>query len=777
MFIDERYKSRTVEVYGDNETIYNDKSRLSFGELLDYMEEFTKVYCAYEYAPIAIREGEIFKVQYPAMALSVLPGDLFCGRMDVFPLGLGHQYTNSEWGYVYRDDWFQKQYEDPEISEESKCRLRKIGEFWKARNTIRKTEDLRNPEDYKYVHNVVENGMPNEWMPLSVSVDAYRVAGIYLDYEKLMSLGLPGLIEEVKFCRCGCELKDDSFYTGVLESLKAVVNTLLWYAAHTKELADGILEEDRKRELLEMSRICSKLVHEKPDSFREAIQLMVIYTSISGAREWGRMDDFLGEFYTRDLEKGVINEEEAIRLLTSVWRLIIAREFITDDRVVIGGRGRLHEKSADQLALVIMETSRRVKDIVPQLTLRFYKGQNPALYEKALDCIAEGTTYPILYNDDVIIPGVMNVFGVNEKEAEDWLPFGCGEMVINHRRINSPNEGLNLANILLAVMFNGKEPLRGWQLAPDYGNLSDYKTFEDLFDAYARSVDVLLNVGAKSEGTGYRNLAKDMSMNLVSALYDDCLRLGKGVLNGGAAALDGNSEIYGLVTTSDSLYAIKKLVYEEKVISAETMMAAIKANFAGYEKERALMLKVAKFGNDIKEVDDMMAKVHEQVCICGMSISGKYGLSRHAVVNINNKYNTYLGRGTGATPDGRLAHDSLSNANNPTAGMDQNGMTAFIKSLLRARTDLHAGVVQNMKFSKEVFNELRNTVAVPMLDAYFSNGGAQAMITVLGKEDLEAAREHPERYPNLLVRVGGFSARYIELDDDVQIDILNRTLY
>jgi len=136
-----------------------------------------------------------------------------------------------------------------------------------------------------------------------------------------------------------------------------------------------------------------------------------------------------------------------------------------------------------------------------------------------------------------------------------------------------------------------------------------------------------------------------------------------------------------------------------------------------------------------------------------------------------------LGRFTGATPNGRKKSDSLSNGNNPTSGMDKNGMTAFLKSLLKARTDIHAGVVQNMKFSKEVFCDLREKVAKPMLKAYFDNGGAQAMITVVGKEDLEAAMIYPAKYGNLIVRVGGFSAHFVELDHDIQTDILKRTIY
>ncbi|MGI6003520.1 MAG: glycine radical domain-containing protein [Lachnospiraceae bacterium] len=173
----------------------------------------------------------------------------------------------------------------------------------------------------------------------------------------------------------------------------------------------------------------------------------------------------------------------------------------------------------------------------------------------------------------------------------------------------------------------------------------------------------------------------------------------------------------------------------------------------------------------------MMKAVHEMVCYTMLDISGKYyGLDCFGMVNINNRDNTTYGRNTGATPDGRHAGQSLSNANNPTSGMDKNGVTAFINSLLKARGDIHFGTVQNMKFSKETFNGMRKTIIYPLMDSYFGRGGTQAMINVVGREDLENARREPEKYTNLIVRVGGFSARYVELADDVQLDILNRTL-
>jgi pyruvate-formate lyase len=285
-----------------------------------------------------------------------------------------------------------------------------------------------------------------------------------------------------------------------------------------------------------------------------------------------------------------------------------------------------------------------------------------------------------------------------------------------------------------------------------------------------------MRMTAEQVGRLYRITGDDCSFNLLSPLYDDCLKRGKALLDGGVRGLDATVEVYGLVNTADSLLAIKKLVYEDKVLTPEQMLAILDADFAGYEKERKMMLDVPKFGNDLDEPDEMMERVHEQACFAAMAQSGKYGLGRYLIVNINNNVNTLWGRWTPASPDGRKSGKPMSNGNNPSSGMDVNGLTAFLNSLLRARTDIHAGVVQNMKFSKEMFNEKRAELE-HMLGTYFKSGGTQAMLTVVGREELENARKHPEQYGNLLVRVGGFSARYVELDEDVQIEILDRTIY
>ena len=779
MYWKEAYKMRTRDQYENYPTIYNNEPRLNFEELLDHMEAFTEIYKDCKDDHPAIREAKCLDAQFPQIMLGIMPNDLFCGREDIFPLGMNAQYINSEWGFAMNFDWFEEKIADESICREDRDRLAALKEYWKDHTSTKKFLAEMDPVDKVYmITGGVEDGMVLDLAHFPHAATALqRVAGIFLDYHKLLDSGLQGLVDLINEKQEEHPENDPNFYEGMRMALRTIMKTLAWYAHEAHVLLEMETDEARRADLREMERICRKLITEKPETFREAIQLVIIYNMVDGAREWGRMDDYLALYYKNDLEKGILDEEEAIRLLISFWQLMIVKEQVTDDRVIVGGLGRKHPREADELALVIMEVSRRVRDIVPQLTLRMYEGMDQRLYDKAMDCIGEGVTYPMLYQDENIIPGVMKVFGISYEEALGWMPLGCGEFTIDHRIIVSPNSVLNMANVLWGTINGGYDSTGKYRMTPNDTTLLDYDTFDELWDAYCRNTEYLTDVSARNHSRGYEIIAQDMSLNLHNILYDGCMDTGKCVINGGCVKCGGSDEIYGIVTVSDSLYAIKKLVYEDKVISKETLLAALKADFEGYEDIRQMLLAADKFGNDLEEVDNMMKAVHEMVCYKMLAISGKYfGLDCFGMVNINNRDNTTYGRNTGATADGRHAGDSLTNANNPTAGMDKNGVTAFVNSLLKARGDIHFGTVQNMKFSKETFNRMRKPVIYPLMESYFGRGGTQAMISVLGRDDLENARREPEKYSNLIVRVGGFSARYVELDDDVQLDILNRTL-
>jgi len=251
---------------------------------------------------------------------------------------------------------------------------------------------------------------------------------------------------------------------------------------------------------------------------------------------------------------------------------------------------------------------------------------------------------------------------------------------------------------------------------------------------------------------------------------------GRPFYDGGARNLGGTLETYGNANAADSLTAIKDLVYDRKLITPAGLLDALAADFEGFDYERRLLLDAPKYGNDDDRADAMLCRVHEHVCTVTRAQAARVGLHSYLVVVINNAANTLLGAWTAASADGRRARTPMNNGNAPSSGSDRKGMTALLNSMVKPSTAIHAGAVQNMKFSPELFR-MRRPELEALLGTYFENGGAQAMITVVRRGDLEAAMERPEEYGHLFVRVGGFSARFVDLGRDVQTEILQRTLY
>jgi pyruvate-formate lyase len=442
----------------------------------------------------------------------------------------------------------------------------------------------------------------------------------------------------------------------------------------------------------------------------------------------------------------------------------------------VGGMGRRNPREADLLALAAVDATRRVRGVVPNLSLRFYPGQDPVLYRKALDVVGEGNTHPILYNDEVNVPAVEKAFRVSRAAAEQYLPFGCGEYILDHHSVGPPNGTLNLAKVLDVTLHNGVDSTTGRREGLALGEFRGFKTFDELAGAYARQSEWYLDRLAAAQGIIYRETGREVCFLAISLLFDHCVRRGLPLLAGGAAHLGGTMESFGNITTADSLYAIKRLVYEERRFTPDELLGMLDADFAGYEEERLLLKSLPKFGNDDAGADGMAAWVHDQVCNGIRDRAKRGGMDSYLVVVINNSANTLFGRHTAASADGRKAGQPLSNANQPTAGNDRRGMACLLSSMAKLDPAIHAGAVHNVKCSPDLFTKHRQ-VLEGVLATYWQRGGTQAMFTVVSRGILEDALLHPEQYPHLLVRVGGFSSYFVKLEPDVQRDILNRTLH
>lgn len=738
----------------------------------EYITRFTRTYQEHHDDPIAIREAYCLEETADSLYLPLEEDDLLAGRVRIAEVGFSSEpLLGRSVAFYYDPLRFAEAMEDPELTAGQREELAGILEYWKKEETRRNIRAAF-PEYMK-------QAMPEDiyWEHSEIAFPLYRVIGLYMDFEKLLRLGLNGLRQEALRRREQAAEKgeDETLFTGMAMALDSLKKLCLRYA----ELAEKDAREAQGERRLDLERLASalKAVAERaPETFVEALQLSWLYIMVSGCLNYGRMDDYMGDFLAADLKAGRITEEKALAYLQSLWRILAARKTVFHGRVVIGGRGRHNEANADRFALLAIEASRTVLEVEPQLSLRFYKGQNPELMEKALDCIGEGRTYPMLYNDDVNIPAVQDAMEVTEKEAEDYLMLGCGEYMLNHRSFASPNGIINLLKVLESTLYNGWDMLYEKDLGLRLGGLEGFKSFEELYAAYMREFTYYVEILAQQEQLEYEICAKTASFLYMSMLFDDCMERGRGIFDGGIHYLGGTLETYGNVNTINSLYAVKKLVYEEKSVSPSELLAAMKADFKGYETLRLRLLEADKYGNDLKEVDEFAQRFHHDVCTIVRSQKDRTALHSYLVVIINNEANTVLGRFTGASPDGRKAREPMANGNNPAGGTDTRGLTAMLNSLAKLDTHIHAGSVQNMKFSRELFNGHRDVVKAA-LETYWENGGAQAMITVVSRGDLEQAMLHPERYGSLMVRVGGFSARFVTLSPDVQREIASRTCY
>jgi pyruvate-formate lyase len=732
---------------------------LSFYE---YITKFTKTYQENKNSPIAIREAKCIEVMSEYQFLPMEQEDLLAGRKRIVEVGFSNEpLLGRSVGYFYDEQRSAEAMAREHCTQEQMEHVVQLLDFWK-------TEETRYQLRQAYPE-YMKHAMPQDlyWMYSEVAFPLYRVVGAYLDYDKLLTLGLDGLKEEISQYRIKAEKSgvDTQLYIGMEMAIDTLATVCKNYALEAK--ASG---KDKLAAALE------HIAHRAPSTFLEAIQLSWLYALISGVLNYGRMDSYLGEFYVRDLEQGILTESEALEYIKSLWRLIAARNTVFHGRVIIGGKGRKNEAAADAFALLAIEASRTVIEIEPQLSLRFYEGQNPILMEKALECIGEGRTYPMLYNDEVNIPSVMKAFEIEEEEATDYVMFGCGEYVINKKSFGSPNGIINLLKALEITMFNGYDMLDKKDRGLRLGALTDFETFEEFYQAYQKQLTYYIEILAEQEQLEYEMVAKTGSFLYISMLMKDCIERGKGVFDGGIKYLGGTLETYGNINTTNSLYAIKDIVYEKNLINRKDLLKALKANFVGYENERKLLAGAEKYGNDLKNIDTFAAEFHEFLCNTVKKQKDWTNLHSYLVVIINNEANTILGRFTGASADGRLAGDPMANANNPAGGTDKNGITAMLNSLTKLDTSCHAGAVQNMAFSRELFHDHKE-VLKGLLDTYFKNGGQQAMITVLNRNDLENAMKDPENYQHIMVRVGGFSARFVTLAPDVQKEIASRTLY
>jgi len=693
--------------------------------------EITETYKKYKDAPIAIREAMCNKVQYPGLLPGPSEGDIFAGRcrqrrivhVGTFSFFGMPNYTPDDperigtagknGGYCFD---FSALYTMP-LTVEEKVIVKELDAFWRSESNqaiVRANTDIE-----------FDTGFSGA-----------------TDLDMVVKRGLPGIIEDVNV------MPDGDFRDGLLLILESVMDVCRFYLKSAQE--NG--QED-------IVAIISGIMNHAPASVAEALQLILIFELLFHERHYEvyQLDVALGDIYAKEIDEGTITQEQGIALIRAFYEMINENGDVTVCRLVMGGKGRRNAKNADRFIEAALIATQLHQRVTPQVTLRIYGDMNPDILTLAYDTVRETGTFPLIYNDDAILEGVAKAFGVSLKEAEGYYPVGCGEFILAP---HGPALLITNWNIPKTV----DEAMRSCEA----------KTFEELYETFLAHVDKHAARLANYVKLVIETHNKKNAFLMASLLINDCIARNKPLLDGGARYIGVSVMGHGYTNSADGLIAIKKLVYEDKKYTLAQMLTALDANFAGYEEMHKEILALPKYGNDDVEVDMMVKKIWQDVGNAARKAGLACGLDFHTLASANPSGH-FMGKAMCATPDGRLKGAAYAICNAPTSGNDKNGLTALMNSVIRG-TPENGGATTNFKITKELITKERGKFEA-LFAAYWAGGGQQASFAILNKGDLEAARKEPEKYPNLMVRLGGWTARFVELEPFIQEEILARTLH
>lgn len=727
---------------------------------LEIMEAYTKAYQEHCNDDKAVREIACLRVIYPALFRSIESQDLLAGRLDFLPIGFG---CVTSLGGVGHYCVFNKlrAFKDTLDTEEEKQRADALYRYWED-------HDLK----ALYCRDVLNDTTTGRFIDCHYPFMATaRLSGMMLDFQKLVTLGLNGLVDEIQL------RPQNPFLTSCLSAID-LLKEVIDHQIELCHLASKDASPARQIELAWMASDLAYIKDHRPATFHQAMQLFWIYALCAGVINYGRLDIVLGPFLKNDIDRGIITEEDAYRFLKSLWLLIENRRTTVNGRIIVGGYGRKDVEAGDLFTRICLKVCHDTRYVEPQFTLRFDHDTPSDIMDAAYECIASGATYPTLYNDDVNVPAVAYAMRIDRKTAEQYVPFGCGEFVIQGKSVGTPNTLLNLVKILQIAVNHGVDPMDGiYKAGPVLlKKPEELHTFKAFYDQYKRLLEYYFELSIEAQVHSYKVMNQEVSFLFTSILMDNCIARGKALLDGGVQILGGTNETYGNINASDALIAVKKLVYDEKKYTLQQLVEAANADFVGYDALRKDLLSVEKYGNDEKAADEMANDLFEFVAK-GIRQKGiEAGLGYYLIVISNNQTNTDWGLETAASLDGRRKGVYMNPANNPQGGAAKSGPTACLNSLAKFRAKYHGGSVQNMRFTPRMMHEDADKVKA-LFRTYFKNGGCQLMVTVVSRGELEDAQVHPEKYPDLIVRVAGYSARFIDLPPTVQAELISRTLY
>ncbi|WP_411201234.1 formate C-acetyltransferase/glycerol dehydratase family glycyl radical enzyme [Kosakonia cowanii] len=643
-------------------------------------------------------------------------------------------------------------------------------------------------------------------------------AHLAVNFPLLLAKGLDGLREQVRERRTRIDLTQladlhgEQFLKAIDIVLEAVSLHIVRFADLARTMAADEPRESRRDELLAIAENCELIAHQPPRTFWQAlqlcyfIQLLLQIESNGHSVSFGRMDQYLYPFWRRDVElQQTLHREQGIELLQSCWLKLLEVNKIRSgshskasagsplyQNVTVGGQvwhnGQIHD-AVNPLSYAILESCGRLRSTQPNLSVRYHAGMSDDFLEACVQVIRCGFGMPAFNNDEIVIPAFI-ALGVEPADAYDYAAIGCIETAVGGKwgyRCTGMSF-INFARVMLAALEGGRDATSGEVFLAQNEALSagNFRHFDDVTAAWDRQIRYYTRKSIEIEYVVDTMLEENVPDILCSALVDDCIERAKSIKQGGAKYDWVSGLQVGIANLGNSLAAVKKLVFEQGLIGQQQLAAALAADFDGLSHEQLrqrLINSAPKYGNDDESVDALLVRAYQTY----IDELKQYRNPRYGRGPIGGKYyagtssisaNVPFGAATMATPDGRKAHTPLAEGASPASGTDHLGPTAVINSVGKLPVGaILGGVLLNQKLNPSTLeNDGDRHKLMALLRTFFEvHKGWHIQYNIVSRETLLAAKQHPDQYRDLVVRVAGYSAFFTALSPDAQDDIIART--
>lgn len=588
-------------------------------------------------------------------------------------------------------------------------------------------------------------------------------------YPLLLTLGIGGAREKVKkYMKVyeGDEKKQE-LYRAMLIILDGLRDFTLAYAAEAERMAAEFPADETLYKTV--AENCKAISENAPETLGEACQLMWFYCLWDWCDCVGRADQYLYPFY----EKCVREEgrERAEEYIAALWFKLFENGI---HNVTLAGVKRDGTDATNELTYLMLQICRTAHKTHPRVSVRFHENSPRDLMDLVVRMWSEGMSDPTVASDKNAIEGLTE-YGVPVEDARDYTILGCQEIEIPGKSNFGCEDGnMNLAKIFEYTINDGCNR-EGQRVGLPTGYLTDYDSVEDLFEAYCRQISYFVPIWAELTNYGVDVRAANVAKLVKSIFTEACVERGLNLDDGGSIYNYGVIETAGSAAVGDSFTAIEDVVFNRHLMTMETLRAALDANFEGYEKERKALLSAPKFGNDDDRADEWCRRVLDFF----WSEVGKYKSRRGDVFTgacSLLESGIDLGKWTWAMPDGRRAGEPLSNTIGPREGNDVSGVTAMLRSVCKLPLKKGVGgTTLNVLFPAGTMTTEGDRKAVAdAMRAFTLNGGQLAQITTADLEAMRDAQVHPECHRDLIVRIGGFSIEFVQLNREVQNEVISR---